>query len=86
MLNYVVIKEEIHRLMGGKNKYEGRVEVLYNDVWGTVCDDGFNEKNAMVVCKQLNLKFVNVIKINYLISKLDSQLIMQFNKIKFNKL
>ncbi|KAL5460311.1 hypothetical protein EMCRGX_G033753 [Ephydatia muelleri] len=41
------------RLMAGTSSNEGRVEVCYNCVWGTVCDSGWNDKDAQVVCRQL---------------------------------
>ena len=32
----------------------GRVEVNYNNVWGTVCDNRFNYNAANIVCQLLN--------------------------------
>ena len=43
------------RLAGGDAQYEGRVEVFYNEQWGTVCDDTWSRQNALVVCRQLGL-------------------------------
>ncbi|XP_069609377.1 neurotrypsin-like [Ranitomeya imitator] len=44
------------RLSGGQNIAEGRVEVFYNGDWGTVCDDGWTERNAQVVCRHLGFR------------------------------
>ncbi len=49
------------RLMNGSEPSEGqrmgRVEICYNNTYGSVCDDFFNENAAAVVCNgtgQLN--------------------------------
>ncbi|XP_015463729.3 neurotrypsin isoform X1 [Astyanax mexicanus] len=41
------------RLVAGESRKEGRVEVFINGLWGSVCDDGWNDINAGVVCRQL---------------------------------
>ena len=48
------------RLSGLINEKEGRVEVFFNNQWGTICDDGWSEGSSAVVCKQLGLGSMGV--------------------------
>lgn len=41
------------RLAGSNQGFEGRVEVCLKGVWGTVCHDNWDAKDATVVCRHL---------------------------------
>ena len=48
-------------MVAGRNDSEGRIEVLYNDIWGTICDDMWDSLDAAVACKEAG--WPNVVQI-----------------------
>ena len=41
------------RLVNSVIDQEGRVEVCFNGVWSSICDDGWDKTDAYIVCSQL---------------------------------
>nr|XP_033811817.1 HHIP-like protein 1 [Geotrypetes seraphini] len=53
------LKPGIVRLVNSANLTDrGRVEIHVNGVWGTVCNDHFDSRAALVVCRQLGYLYV----------------------------
>ena len=39
--------------MEGRDNLEGRLEICSGGIWGTVCDNSWDTRDAKVVCRQL---------------------------------
>ena len=44
------------RLVGGDSSSEGRVEICHDNHYGSVCNDGWGQEEAEVVCRQLGFQ------------------------------
>ena len=40
------------RIVGGDRYYEGVVEICRNGEWGVICDQGWNDISAAVLCQE----------------------------------
>ena len=54
MISNVVVCVVLVRLAGDNSlPNAGRLEILYNDTWGSVCANGFDNRDAQVACYML---------------------------------
>ena len=53
------------RLMNGTAPNEGRVEICYSGVWGSVCDSSWDSSDAVIVCRQMGFRRISKVHINH---------------------
>ena len=66
------------RLIGG-TMLQGRLEMCYSGVWGTVCDDQWGVADAAVVCRHLGYSSSGQHKRNQIINHVLYSVILRCN-------
>ena len=51
-------KDGAAQLQFGSSARNGLVNICYHGVWGTVCDDSWDTKDAAVICRQMGFSFI----------------------------
>ena len=49
------------RLINGDTNNEGTIEICVTGVWGTICDDLWDNKEAQVACRQLGFQAEGIV-------------------------
>ena len=52
MFSEVCVNGDV-RLVEGRTEMEGRVEICYNEKYGTICNGGLDMQSPAVICRQL---------------------------------
>lgn len=51
------------RLVGGSSPTEGRVEICFDRLWGTICGSNWDYRDAAVTCRQLGLPAIGLLRL-----------------------
>lgn len=64
--------------MDGSHSKEGRLEIFYSGIWGSVCNDDFGQPDATVACRQLGFRYG--IDSKYIFTNMNTKLTQKTNK------
>ena len=88
MLHLIGCTEGEVRLVDGRNEEEGRVEICLSNEWGTVCNQMWDNTDASVVCRQLELRSIGNYRFNnlkHIPSKVFSTGAVSLNHLNFGQ-
>lgn len=60
VLNDLYLNLVLVWLSNGFDYFEGVLEIFYDGVWGIVCDDGWDVKEILVVCREFGFGKVDI--------------------------
>ncbi|KAK2893278.1 hypothetical protein Q8A73_015762 [Channa argus] len=47
-----IVKKSVAVRLAGPTRLSGRAEIYYNNIWGKVCENGWDINDASVVCRE----------------------------------
>ena len=59
MIWFIILELDM-RLEGGTSSQSGRVEIFHDGIWGTICDDGWDNLDARIVCSYLGFSGISL--------------------------
>ena len=54
---FIDVPEKPIRLVDGDHSSSGRLDIYYNDEWGSICDEKFDRNDAEVACRHLGFLY-----------------------------
>ena len=81
---HVAIPLDIKVRLSDNDPAKGRVEVYYNNTWGTVCPNGWDIRDAHVICKMLGYLYAVETQSSYDYGLSNSSRVQWLNNVQCN--